>query len=155
MEAVARHQDPRRFKFADETGLHLAFARRHGRAPGGPRVGQGIPLRVVTPVTLVGAWSVNGLEAVMSLDGALNWDRFAAQLEHVLGPTLVPGDVVVLDNLPVHKVAGMAALVEARGARLSFLPPYSPDFAPVEQARSKLNTALCTATASVRPWNRP
>jgi transposase len=86
----------------------------------------------------------------MSLDGALNRDSFAAYLAQVLGPTLVPGDVVVLDNLPVHKVAGMAELVEARGARLLFLPPYSPDFAPIEQAWSKLHTALRTAMARPR-----
>jgi len=150
VEAVAQHEDPRRFKFVDETGLHLAFARRYGRAPGGQRVGQGVPLRVGTPVTLIGALTLNGLEAVMSLDGALNQDSFAAYLSQVLGPTLVPGDVVVLDNLPVHKVAGMAALVEARGARLLFLPPYSPDFAPIEQAWSKLKTALRTAAARTR-----
>lgn len=144
---MAQDEDPRRFKFVDETGLHLAFARRYGRAPGGQRVGQGVPLRVGTAVTVVGALTINGLEAVMSLDGALNQDSFAAYLAQVLGPTLVPGDVVVLDNLPVHKVAGMAALVEARGARLLFLPPYSPDFAPIEQAWSKLKTALRTAAA--------
>ena len=86
----------------------------------------------------------------MSLDGALNQDGFAAYLEHVLDPTLVPGDIVVLDNLPVHKVAGMAALVEAHGARLLFLPPYSPDFAPIEQAWSKLKTALRAAAARTR-----
>ena len=70
--------------------------------------------------------TVSVLEAVMSLDGALNQNSFALYLDQVLGPTLVPGDVVVLDNLSVHKVAGMAALVEARGARLLFLSPYSP-----------------------------
>ena len=147
---MARGEDPRRFKFVDETGLHLAFARRYGRAPGGQRVGQGVPLRVGTPVTRIGALTVNGLEAVMSLDGPLNAASFAVYLEQVLGPTLVPGDVVVLDHLPVHKVVGMAQLVEARGARLLFLPPYSPDFAPIEQAWSKLNTALRTAQARTR-----
>ena len=147
---MAQHEDPRRFKFVDETGLHLAFARRYGRAPGGQGLGQGVPLRVGTPVTLVGASTVNGLEAVMRLDGARNAASFAVYLEQVLGPTLVPGDVVVLDNLPVHKVAGLAQLVEARGARLRFLPPYSPDFAPIEQAWSKLKTALRTAQARTR-----
>ena len=150
METVARYEDARRFKFVDETGLHLAFARRYGRAAGGRRVGQSVPLRVGTPLTLVGALTVAGLEAVMSLDGALNRASFAAYLQHVLGPTLVPGDVVVLDNLPVHKVVGMAALVEERGARLLFLPPYSPDFAPIEQAWSKLKTALRTARTRTR-----
>ncbi len=150
MEAVARHEDPRRFKFVNETDLRLAFARRYGRAPGGQRVGQGVPLRRGTPVTLIGALTTNGLEAVMSLDGALNAASFAVYLAQVLGPTPVPGDVVVLDNLPVHHVAGMAALVEARGAHLLFLPPYSPDFAPIEQAWSKLKSALRTAMARTR-----
>ena len=86
----------------------------------------------------------------MSLDGALNATSFDVYLEQVLGPTLVPGDVVTLDNLPVHKVAGLAQLVEARGARLLFLPLYSPDFAPIEQAWSKLKTALRTAQARTR-----
>ena len=147
---MAQHEDPRRFKFVDETGLHLAFARRYGRAPGGQRVGQGVPLRVGTPVTLVGALTVNGLEAVMSLDGALNAASFAVYLKQVLGPTLEPGDGVVLDNLPAHKVAGLAELVEAHGARLLYLPPYSPDFHPIELAFSKLRTWLRTAQARTR-----
>ena len=92
---------------------------------------------------VVGALTVNGLEAVMSLDRALNRYSFAVCLEHVLGPTLVPGNVVVLDNLRVHHVAGMAGLVEARGARLLFLPPNSPNFAPIERVWSKLKIKLC------------
>ena len=150
LDAVARNEDPRRLNFGDETGRPLAFARRGGRAPGGQRIGQGLPLRVGTLLTLVGAWTVNGLEAVMSLDGPLNAAGFAVYLEPVLGLTLVPGEGVVLDKLPVPKVAGMAALVEARGARLLFLPPYSPDFAPLETAWSNLKTALRTATARTR-----
>lgn len=148
-EAVARDEGPSRFKFVDETGLHLAFARRHGRAVGGQRAGQRVPWRVGTPVAVMGA-SVRGLEAVMRLDGAVNQDRFAACLEHVLGPARVPGDVVVPDNLRVHRVAGVAELVEARGARLLFLPPYSPDFAPIEQAWSELKTKPRAAQARPR-----
>ena len=147
---MARHEDPRRFKFVDETGRRLAFARRYGRAPGGQRVGQGVPLRRGTPITLIGPLTTNGLEAVMSLDGVLNAASFAVYLAQVLGPTLVPGDVAVLDNLPVRHIAGMAALVEARGTRLLSLPPYSPDFAPIEQAWSKLKSALRTAMARTR-----
>ena len=81
---------------------------------------------------------------------AVNGDVFATYLDQVLGPTLVPGDVVVLDNLPAHKVAGLAELVEARGARLVYLPPYSPDFNPIELAFSKLKTWLRTAQARTR-----
>ena len=83
----------------------------------------------------------------MSVDGAVNGDVFATYLDQVLGPTLVPGDVVVRDNLPAHKVAGLAELVAARGARLLDLPPYSPDFNPIELAFSKLKTGLRTARA--------
>ena len=86
----------------------------------------------------------------MGLDGALNRCRFAAYLEHMPGPTLVLGDVVVLDNLRVYRVAGLAVLVEARGARLRFLPPYPPDFAPIEQAWSKLKIKRREAQARTR-----
>ena len=82
--------------------------------------------------------------------GAVNGAVFAAYLPHVLGPTLVPGDVVVLDKLPAHNVAGLAQIVAARGARLLYLPPYSPDFNPIEEAFSQLNTWLRTAQACPR-----
>ena len=100
-------------------------------------------------MTLV-ALTPNGLQAAMTVSGAVNGDVFAAYLDQVLGPTLGPGDVVVLDNLPAHKVAGLAELVEARGARLLYLPPYSPDFNPIELAFSKLKTWLRTAQARTR-----
>ncbi|MGI4869850.1 MAG: transposase [Janthinobacterium lividum] len=86
----------------------------------------------------------------MELDGALNEAAFATYLDQVLGPTLVPGDVVVLDNLGVHHMDGMAERVAAYGTRLLFLPPYSPDFNPIELAWSKLKTALRTAQARTR-----
>ena len=86
----------------------------------------------------------------MTGSGAVNGDVFAAHLDQVLGPTLVPGDVVVRDNLPAHQVAGLAGLVEARGARLLYLPPYPPDFNPIERAFSKLKTWLRTAKARTR-----
>ena len=91
-------------------------------------------------VTLVAALTSQGLQAAMTGSRAVNGDVFAAYLEQVLGPTLVPGDVVVLDNLPAHKVAGLAELVEVRGTRLLYLPPYSPDFNPIELAFGKLKT---------------
>lgn len=86
----------------------------------------------------------------MTVDGAVNATGFAVYLDQVLGPTLEPGDVVVLDKLPVHKAAGLAELVEGRGARLLFLPPYSPDFNAIELAFSKLKTWLRTAAARTR-----
>ena len=82
-----------------------------------------------------------------AVSGAVNGAVFAAYLDQVLGPTLVPGDAAVPDNLPAHKVAGLSEIVAARGARLLYLPPYSPDFNPIELAFSKLKTWLRTAQA--------
>ena len=96
------------------------------------------------------ALTANGLQAAMTVSGAVNGDVFAAYLDQVLGSTLVPGDVVVLDHLPAHQVAGLAEIVAARGARLLYLPPYSPDFNPIELAFSKLKTGLRTAQARTR-----
>jgi transposase len=149
LEAV-QGEDFTRFKFVDEAGVNLTYTRRYGRAVGGRRVRQGVPLHGGPNVTVVGALSVKGLEAVMTLDGALNQDSFAAYLDQVLGPGLRPGDVVVLDNLRVHKVAGMRERIEACGARVLFLPPYSPDFSPIENGWSKFKTSLRTAQARTR-----
>ena len=138
------------FKFVDETSTNLTYCRRYARAEGGQRAHQATPLHGGPNVTLIAALTPDGLGALMSVDGAVNGDVFAAYLDQVLGPTLVPGDVVVLDNLPAHKVAGLAELVGARGARLLYLPPYSPDFNPIELAFSKLKTWLRTAQARTR-----
>jgi transposase len=134
----------------DETGTNLSYTRRYGRAQPGQRVGQGVPLRSGGNVTVVAALTTNGLEAVMELDGALNEAAFATYLDQVLGPTLGPGDVVVLDNLGVHHLDDMAERVATYGARLLFLPPYSPNFNPIELAWSKLKTCLRTAQARTR-----
>ena len=143
-------EDFTRFKFVDETSTNLTYCRRYARAEGGQRAHQATPLHGGPNVTLVAALTPTGLQAAMTVSGAVNGDVFAAYLDQVLGPTLVPGDVVVLDNLPAHKVAGLAELVEARGARLLYLPPYSPDFNPIELAFSKLKTWLRTAQARTR-----
>lgn len=149
LEAI-QYEDVTRFKFVDETSVNLTYTRRYGRASGGQRLDAAVPLRHGPNVTVVAALSVQGVEAVMELAGALNTASFAVYLDQVLGPGLQPGDVVVLDNLPVHKADGLAALVEARGARLLYLPPYSPDFTPIELAFSKLKTHLRSAAARTR-----
>ena len=105
------------FKFVDETSTNLTFGRRYARAEGGQRVHQATPLHGGPNMTLVAALTPDGLQAAMTVSGAVNGDVFAAYLEQVLAPTLVPGDVVVPDNLPAHRVAGLAELVKARGAR--------------------------------------
>ena len=143
-------EDFTRFKFVDETSTNLTYCRRYARAEGGQRAHQATPLHGGPNVTLVAALTPTGLQAAMTVSGAVNGEVFAAYLSQVLGPTLEPGDVVVLDNLPAHKVAGLAELVEARGARLLYLPPYSPDFNPIELAFSKLKTWLRTAKARTR-----
>ena len=149
LEAV-QSEDFTCFKFVDETSTNLSYCRRYARAEGGQRARQATPLHGGPNVTLVAALTPTGLQAAMTLSGAVNGDVFAAYLDQVLGPTLRPGDVVVLDNLPAHKVAGLAERVEARGARLLYLPPYSPDFNLIELAFSKLKTWLRTAQARTR-----
>ena len=128
------------FKFVNETSTNLTYCRRYARAEGGQCAHQATPLPGGPNVTLVAALAPSGLQAAMTGSGAVNGDVFAAYLDQGPGPTLVPGDVVVLDNLPAHKVAGLAELVAARGARLLYLPLCSPDFNSFELAFSKLKT---------------
>ena len=149
VEAV-QTEDFTRFKLVDETSTNRTYCRRYARAEGGQRAHQATPLHGGPNVTLVAALTPSRLQAAMTGNGAVNGEVFAASFDQVLGPTLVPGDVVVRDNLPAHKVAGLAELVEARGARLLYLPPYSPDCNPIERAFSKLKTGLRTAQARTR-----
>jgi transposase len=147
VEQVCTRADVARFHFLDETGLRLDYARTHGRAMGGRRVGGAVPLTPGRSLTLIGALSVRGLGAVQLLEGALNRRSFAFYLAHCLAPTLRPGDVLVLDNLRVHHLTGLREWLAERGVEVVFLPPYSPDFAPVEQAWSKLKAKLRTSAA--------
>lgn len=150
VEAVATRTDVHRFYFLDETGLRLDYTRRYARAQGGRRANGAVPLRRGRAVTLIGALGVRGLKAVQLLDGAVNQRSFAFYVARVLGPQLRRGDVLVLDNLPVHKLGGLQQELARRGIELLFLPPYSPDFTPVEQAWSKLKTQLRQAQARTR-----
>jgi transposase len=134
----------------DESGVTLAMTRRYGRAPRGERIRDAVPQNYGPNVTMLGALSIQGIEAVMTVDGATDADVFLAYVEHVLAPTLSPGDIVVMDNLRAHKVAGVQSMIEGRGAHLLYLPPYSPDLSPIEQAWSKLKTYLRTFKARTR-----
>ena len=100
-----------------------------------------------TTTTFTGALRLSGLTAPMILDGPMNGDAFLAYIEQVLVPTLDPGDLVVMDNLPAHRRAGVRAAINAAGARMRFLPPYSPDFNPIENAFAKLKALLRKAAA--------
>jgi len=99
---------------------------------------------------MVGSMGFEGISAAMSFEGPMNGAVFKVFVEQVLGPTLVEGDVVVMDNLPAHKVMGIEQAIESRGATLVYLPPYSPDFSPIEQCWSKVKTWLRKAKARDR-----
>ncbi len=123
------------------------MTRLYGRAPKGERVVGSAPHNYGSNVTMVGAIGVNGINAAMSFEGAMNGDVFRVFVELVLSPTLKPGEVVVMDNLSSHKVKGIKEAIERRGARLLYLPPYSPDFSPIEPCWSKVKTFLRKAKA--------
>lgn len=133
---------PERLVFIDETGASTKMARRYGRAPKGERCRAPVPHGHWKTTTLVGALRLEGMTAPMILDGPMHGQAFIAYVEQVLAPTLKPGDVVVMDNLPAHKPTAVREAVEAAGAELMFLPPYSPDFNPIEMAFAKLKAFL-------------
>ena len=134
--------DPERLVFIDETGLSTKMARLRGRALRGERCRAGIPHGHWKTTTFVGALRLGGMTAPLVYDGAMNGMVFLAYVEQVLVPTLKPGDIVVMDNLPAHKSASVREAIERAGATLSFLPPYSPDFNPIEKAFSRLKAML-------------
>jgi transposase len=118
------------------------MARRYGRAQRGERCRAAIPHGHWKTTTFVGALRLEGMTAPMVLDGAMHGAAFLAYVEQVLVPTLAPGDIVVMDNLPAHKPAAVRQAIEATGAELRFLPPYSPDFNPIEMAFAKFKASL-------------
>jgi transposase len=139
--------DPERLVFIDETGASTKMARLHGRAPRGQRLRAAIPHGHWKTTTFVGALRLTGMTAPFVLDGAMTGEWFLAYAQKVLAPTLRSGDVVILDNLPAHKGVAVREAIEATGARLLFLPPYSPDFNPIENAFAKLKALLRKAAA--------
>jgi transposase len=153
-EARARWRDQtvpalavERLVFIDESGAKTNMARRYGRGPGGARVVAAAPAGHWSTTTMVCAVGIDGPRAPWVLDGALDADAFAVYCERVLAPALRPGDVVVLDNLGPHKDARARAAIEAAGARVLFLPPYSPDLNPIENMWSKVKALLRKAAA--------
>jgi transposase len=134
--------DPAKLVFIDETGLSTKMARLRGRAPRGERCRADVPHGHWKTTTFTGALRLSGMTAPFVYDGAMNGNVFRAYVEQVLVPTLVPGDVVVMDNLPAHKAAGVRDAIETAGATLLFLPPYSPDFNPIENAFAKLKALM-------------
>ena len=126
------------------------MTRLYGRAPTGERVIGTVPQNYGQNVTILGAVGVQGVQAVMTVEGATDAEVFRTYVKRVLGPTLAPGDIIVLDNLSAHKAQGVQQALARRGVRRLFLPPYSPDFSPMELCLSKLKTALRAAKARTR-----
>jgi transposase len=123
------------------------MTRQWGRAPKGERIDEATPQGHWEVLTTLGAMSLRGIDAAMTVASATDGDVFTAYVEQALCPQLKPGDVVVLDNLSAHKVTGIRELIESRGAQLLYLPPYSPDLNPIEKAWSKFKKYLRDAKA--------
>ena len=123
--------------FLDETGITTNLLRRYGRAPRGARVHDHAPCGRWQTSTFLAALRVTGLTAPGVFDGAIDGESFRAYIEQILVPTLQPGDIVIADNLGAHKVAGIQRAIQAAGAALWCLPPYSPDLTPIEDSASR------------------
>lgn len=134
--------DPDKLVFIDETGASTKMARLRGRSKRGARCRSAVPHGHWKTTTFTAGLRLRGLTAPMLLDGPMNGAAFIAYVEQVLVPTLAPGDIVVMDNLPAHRTNGVRQAIERVGARRLFLPPYSPDFNPIEQAFAKLKALL-------------
>jgi transposase len=130
------------FKFLDETCVNTSLTRLYGRAAPGERVVDSTPLHSGLQTTTIAVLGLKGVTAPLVLPGAITGAVFAEYLAQCVAPTLKRGDILFLDNLSAHKVAGLEALVQARGARLVYLPPYSADFNPIEWAWSKVKAHL-------------
>ena len=140
-EAVA-HLDPEQLVFVDESSTHIALTRLYAWAPHDQRARGSVPRNHGHNITLVAALTPGGLQEPWMIERAMDTATFDWYIAGQLGPTLRPGQIVVLDNLSVHKAARIRQALAARGCELLFLPPYSPDFTPIEQAFSKLKAIL-------------
>ena len=143
--ATAPTLDPTRLVFLDESGVATNLLRRYGRGPRGQRVADHAPQGRWESSTFIAALRVTGLTAPGVLDGPMDGASFLAYVEQILVPTLQPGDMVIADNLAAHTVDGVRHAIEAVGATLRFLPPYSPDFNPIELCFATLKAIVRTA----------
>jgi transposase len=134
--------DPAKVVFIDETWAKTNMTRRYGRSPVGTRVVEKTPYGRWQTTTFLGALRAEGFIAPLTVEGAINGTLFRAWVEQHLAPVLKPGDIVVMDNLSSHKVVGVRKAIEAVGAELRYLPPYSPDLNPIELAFSKFKKLL-------------
>jgi len=142
--------DPDKLVFIDEAGSHTAMTRTHARAPKGQRAYGSVPRNRGGNLTLLAALSKERIQAEWLIEGSVDGDVFVTWLEHVLLPTLTPGQMVVMDNLRAHYRKEVRTLIEARGCSLLYLPPYSPDFSPIELAFSKIKGRLKSLAARTK-----
>jgi len=142
--------DGRRFVFLDETAATTAMTRLYGWGQRGERLVDAAPWGHWKTSTFIAGLRSDGVIAPCVLDGAMTGELFRAYVEQVLAPALTPGDVVVMDNLPVHKVAGVETAIRTAGASLLYLPSYSPDLNPIEQLFAKLKALLRKAAARTK-----
>jgi transposase len=136
--------------FVDECGTHTSMTRVYARAPRGERVHGGVPRNRGENTTLLASMTSSGMGEAMAVEGSTTKAIFEAYVEGFLAPSLSPEQVVILDNLRAHKGDRVRELIEERGARLVFLPTYSPDFNPIEEAFSKIKALLKKAAARTR-----
>jgi transposase len=139
-----------RLFFIDECGTNTKMARSRGRSRRGERCRAAIPHGHWKTTTLVAALTTSGIAAPMILDGAMDGDMFCAYITHILLKELRPGDVVIMDNLPAHKVGAVREIIEGAGVKLIYLPPYSPDFNPIEKAFSQIKAYLKKVAARTK-----
>jgi transposase len=136
--------------FVDETGSHIAMTPLYGYAPRGQRAIGKVARNTGANLTLIASLSMRGMGEALMLDGAADASAFEVYVERLLAPSLKPGQIVSLDNLSIHQGGRVRAAIEARGCRLLFLPAYSPDFSPIEEAFSKVKTFLRRTGARTR-----
>jgi len=139
-----------RLKFIDEAAVHTAMTRRYGRAAPGKRVSDSVPRNYGTSTSVLSCLGWDGVTATMTVDGAVDTLAFDAYVTQVLRPSVQAGDILVLDNLGAHKASGIEEVAAACGARVIWLPPYSPDYSPIEPMWSKVKAALRAAKARTR-----
>ena len=147
---MAAEVDPERLVFVDEMGVHTSLAPLYGYSAKGERVRLSVPRNRGKNTTLLAAMTLDGMGETMAVEGSTDQEVFDAYVEHVLAPTLETGQVVILDNLSAHKPVRVRELIECRGCQLIYLPSYSPEFNPIEEAFAKIKSILRQAGARTK-----
>lgn len=142
--------DASKFVFLDESGSNIALTRLYARAPKGKRAYGSIPRNRGKNMTLISSLTLQGLGESLIVDGSANTQLFEIYIEQMLAPSLEPGQLVIMDNLSIHKGKKVRELIEARGCQVLFLPAYSPDLSPIEEAFSKIKAVLRRMGARTR-----